>query len=123
MTVSILRSNLVSLVRDHFKDYTLAEVSIARGDDLVTLIKPYYREELLEMGYLERMVTTLSTNPSHLLEGCVVNDGVVYPEVTDEKLYRETMEGFKELLDSNPNMAANLAALTIWTAEGLGRAV
>jgi len=113
-----LNTSLQLAVANALTGYHMSDLLANRATRLVEQLRAHYNEDLIIHEVVERMITQVTTNPAIMLDGSIVKDGVIYPEIQDEveadTIIAETLVYIGSL---GPEGAATVAALSLWASQ------
>jgi len=108
-----VKADLIELSKDYLTKYTLSDLCITRAHVLLDLLKPHMNDNLVDLDVVQSTATALREDPSLLLVGSVVKDGMVYPEIEDEAEYLKAMDEMKDAMKEAPaEFMATMAFVT-----------
>lgn len=115
--VQALKEKFQAVVAGNMIGLKLAAVTTERTKRLMALARPFANDALVVPEVIE-MVSEQMTDPDRLFADAVVKDGIVYPEILDEELCDEALQGFVEQLERMPaDGRATVVAITLWCGE------
>jgi len=113
-TLATIEAELSAITLDFLAQYTLSDMVLERTQHFMEILRPYRNDDLLELDVLQAAVETFRANPAVLLQGSVIQDGVVYPEIQDEQAYQA---GMTQITDSFKTLPAVAAATATFITE------
>lgn len=117
--VQTLKAKFQNVITNNMTGLKLADVTADRTKRMMALATPFANDDLIVPECIEMLINQV-TDPSYLFKDSVIKDGVVYPEIMDESLCDEALQGFAQQLEQLPEDGrATVAAITLWCGEAM----
>lgn len=115
--VQTLKANFQAVIANNMIGLKLADITVERTKRMMELAAPFANDDLIVPECIEMLINQV-TDPSYLFKDSVIKDGVVYPEIMDESLCDEVLQGFVQQLEWLPaDGSATVVAITLWCGE------
>lgn len=115
--VQTLKANFQAMIAKNMVGLKLADVTTERTKRMMELARPFANDDLIVPECIE-MFTKKLTDPAQLFKDSIIKDGVVYPEILDESMCDEVLQGFVQQLEWLPDDGkATVVAITLWCGE------
>ena len=115
--VQTLKAKFQAVIAKNMVGLKLADITVDRTKRMMALATPFANDDLIVPECIEMLINQV-TDPSYLFKDSVIKDGVVYPEIMDESLCDEVLQGFVQQLEWLPaDGSATVVAITLWCGE------
>lgn len=117
--VQTLKSKFQAVIANNMIGLKLADITVERTKRMMELAAPFANDDLIVPECIEMFTKNLS-NPDYMFKDSIIKDGVVYPEILDESVCDEVLQGFVQHMEWLPaDGRATVAAITIWCGEAM----
>lgn len=115
--VQTLKAKFQAVIAKNMVGLKLADVTVDRTKRMMALAAPFANDDLIVPECIEMLINQV-TDPDYMFKDSVIKDGVVYPEILDESMCDEVLQGFVQQLEWLPDDGkATVVAITLWCGE------